>query len=88
VHRYACALNPARTGDRDPRVALSVTDPANPHRYLEVRGRVVETVEQGGGEHADRLAQRYMGVERYPYNRPGDVRVILRIRPEKVNTLG
>jgi hypothetical protein len=76
-----------RNVQSDPRVALSVTAPENPYRYLEVRGRVVETVEQGGGAHADRLAQRYMGVDRYPYNQPGDVRVILRIRPEKASTL-
>src|SRR5437867_12680701 len=27
---------------RDPRVAIALQDPANPYRYLEVRGRVVE----------------------------------------------
>lgn len=73
---------------RDPRVALSIQDPENPYRYLEIRGRVVETTEHGAAGHIDRLAQRYMGVDRYPNNRPGDVRVILRIRPERVHTMG
>lgn len=77
-----------RNVERDPRVALSIQDPENPYRYIEVRGRVVETTERGAAEHIDRLARRYMGVERYPNNQPGDVRVILRIRPERVHTMG
>jgi len=73
---------------RDPRVALSVQDPENPYRYVEVRGRVVQITEQGADEHIDRLAQRYMGVSRYPLRQPGEVRVLYRIRPERVVTLG
>jgi PPOX class probable F420-dependent enzyme len=77
-----------RNATRDPRVALSIQDPENPYRYLEVRGRVVETTEKGAAEHIDRLAQRYMGVERYPNNQAGDVRVIVKIQPEHTHTMG
>lgn len=73
---------------RDPRVALSIQDPENPYRYLEVRGRVVQITESGAEESIDRLAQRYMGVPRYPLRKPGEVRVLYRIRPEHVVTLG
>jgi PPOX class probable F420-dependent enzyme len=73
---------------RDPRVALSICDPDNPYRYLEVRGRVIETTEKGADAMIDRLAKRYMGVDKYPYSKPGDVRVILRIRPERVSSMG
>jgi len=74
--------------ERDPRVALSIQDPENPYRYLEVRGRVAEITVKGAEEHIDRLAKRYMGVDKYPLRKPGEVRVIYRILPEKVNVLG
>src|SRR5829696_225377 len=46
---------------RDPRIALSIQDPANPYRYLEVRGRVVDITEEGANHHIDRLSQKYLG---------------------------
>lgn len=73
---------------KDPRIALSISNSDNPYHYIEVRGRVVEMTEEGAGEHADRLAKKYMGLDKYPYNRPGDVRVIVRIEPQKVFGMG
>lgn len=73
---------------RDPRVALVIMDPENPYRYVEVRGRVVEITEQGADEHIDKLARKYLGVEKYPYRQPGEVRVLYKIRPERVSGLG
>ena len=70
-----------------PQVALSIQDPDNPYRYVGIRGRVVEITEQGADEHIDRLARRYLGVDRYPYRRPGEVRVIYKILPEQTNFL-
>lgn len=66
---------------RDPRVTLCIQDPDNPYRYLEIRGRVVEITERGADAHIDRLAQKYLGVERYPYRQPGEVRVLYKIEP-------
>lgn len=71
-----------------PQVALSIQDPDDPYRYLEVRGRVVEITEQGAEEHIDRLAKRYLGLDRYPYRQPGEVRVIYKIKPERTSTQG
>ena len=71
-----------------PQVALSIQDPDYPYRYLEVRGRVVEITEQGADEHIDRLAKRYLGLDRYPYRQPGEVRVIYKIKPERTSALG
>ncbi len=73
---------------REPRVALSIQDPDNPYRYLEVRGRVVSITEEGASAQIDRLAKRYMGVEKYPLARPGEVRVIYKILPEVISTMG
>lgn len=77
-----------RNMERDPRVALSIQDPDNPYRYLEVRGRVVEITLQGAEEHIDRLAKRYMGVDRYPHRASGEVRVIYKILPERCHVMG
>jgi len=69
---------------RDPRVALSVQDPQNAYRYVEIRGKVTGIRKEGAFEHIDKMAQKYMGRESYPYNKPDDKRVILTIEPERV----
>ncbi len=71
---------------RDKRVALSILDPDNPYRYMAIVGQVVEITQAGADAHIDRLAKKYLGVDKYPYHRPGEARVIYKIRPEKVST--
>lgn len=73
---------------RDPRVSLSLCDPGNPYRYLEVRGRVIEITEEGADAHIDSLAHKYLGVERYPNRTAGEVRVMYRIAPERFTHMG
>lgn len=73
---------------RDPRVSLSLCDPDNPYRYLEVRGTVVEITEKGADEHIDRLAYKYLGVDTYPHRAAEEVRVIYRIAPQRFTLMG
>jgi len=73
---------------RDPRVTLTLIDPDNPYRYLEVRGRVVEITEKGADQHINKLAKKYLGVDKYPYAQPGEVRVMYRVKPEHVHAYG
>lgn len=73
---------------RDPRVTLAISDPDNPYRYLEVRGRIAEITEEGADEHIDRMAQKYMGVEKYPMRAPDEVRVLYKVAPEKCTFMG
>ena len=73
---------------RDPRVSLSILDPDNAYRYLEIRGRVIEITEQGADEHIDKLAKKYLGVDKYPRRQPGEVRLIVKVLPERVRTMG
>ena len=73
---------------RNKRVALSIQDPDNAYRYLAVRGKVDEITEQGADAHIDSLAKKYLGKDKYPFRGPGEVRVIYKIRPEKVSTMG
>ena len=69
---------------RNPRVALSIQDPDNPYRYVQVRGRVVETTEKGADAHIDALAKKYLGQDKYPFRQPGEVRVMYKVLPERV----
>ena len=69
-------------------VALSVQDPENPYRYLAMRGEVVEIAEEGADAHIDSLAKKYLGKDKYPFRGPGEVRVIYKIRPVIVHTMG
>lgn len=69
---------------RNPDVAVSVVDSQNPWRYALVRGKVVAQVHEGADDHIDRMAQKYLGQEKYPFRRPDETRVILRIKPHHV----
>ncbi len=73
---------------RDPRVSISLQDPANPYRYLEIRGRVVEITENGADDHINKLSQKYLGKAVYPFRQPGEVRVLYKIEPQKVSSMG
>ncbi|MDE2058493.1 MAG: PPOX class F420-dependent oxidoreductase [candidate division NC10 bacterium] len=73
---------------RNPQVALEIMDPDNPYRYLALRGRVVEITKDGADAHIDLLAKKYLGQERYPYRRAGEVRVLYKIRPDYVSSMG
>jgi PPOX class probable F420-dependent enzyme len=73
---------------RDPRVTLSLQDPENPYRYIQVHGRVVEMTEEGADRHIDSLAKKYLGVDTYPYRQPGEVRVLYKIAPERTSSMG
>ncbi len=73
---------------RDARISVSVQDAQNPYTYIEIRGKVVEITPNGGDEGIDRLAKKYMGVDKYPMNKPGDVRVQIKIEPEHVTGQG
>lgn len=69
---------------RDPRVAISILSADSAYSYVEIRGKVVETTTDGAAEQLDRLCKRYTGQEKYPWHKPGDVRVVVKVLPEKV----
>jgi PPOX class probable F420-dependent enzyme len=72
---------------RDPRVAISIPDPDPPTTALIVRG-TAELSEEGAREHADKLARKYLDEDVFPYIKPGDVRLLIRIHPERVFIYG
>lgn len=67
-----------------PDVAISIVDPRNPYRYLAITGRVVSWSENGWREHMNKLAQRYMKKDTYPWFFEGEQRAIFRIEPTNV----
>jgi PPOX class probable F420-dependent enzyme len=77
-----------RNLERNPRVALAVSDPQNPYRYLGIQGRVVDMTENGADPHIDKMAKKYMGKDSYPYRKADEKRVIVKIAPEKVHVVG
>ena len=69
---------------REPRIAVSIVDPKDPYRYLEVRGKVVRIDEDPDKQFINKMAKKYLNQDVYPYNQPGDERVVIVVEPEKV----
>jgi PPOX class probable F420-dependent enzyme len=78
----------ARTLKPGAPVALSIMDPDNPYRYMQIRGKVANVTETGADGHIDALSKKYLGKDTYPFRQPGDQRVMVSITPEAVQTMG
>jgi PPOX class probable F420-dependent enzyme len=72
---------------RDPRVIVSVQDRNNPQAYavFHGKGRVTDV---GADDHIDKLAKRFLGAEKYPYRRPTEKRLIVRIEVDRISGMG
>ncbi len=70
---------------RDPRVAVAIVDRNNPYNVATIRGKVIEQTTEGADAHIDKMAKKYLGVESYPGRSPGEERIILKIKPEKIS---
>ena len=69
---------------RDPRVAISIVERNNPYNMATIRGKVIGQTNQDADEHIDKLAKKYLGVDRYPGRSPNEKRIILKVKPEKI----
>lgn len=67
---------------------FTVQNLENPYEYVTIEGRLEEATHDGADEHIDKLAKKYLGEDKYPYLGPGEQRVIIRIRPERVDGFG
>jgi len=72
----------------DPRISLSIVDPANDYRYLEVRGRVVAVEPDPEIAFINSMAKKYMGVDTYPWANPAEERIVIVIEPEHTTQMG
>ena len=71
-----------RNMERDPRVNVTLYDPADPYHYVEVRGTVSLT-EDGGPELIQELSHKYDGTS-FSEGSPDNVRVVVRVTPTRV----
>ena len=77
----------ARTMTPGAKVAVSIMDPDNAYRYVQVRGTVARATEDGAEQHIEDLSHKYLG-KPYPNRQPGERRIMIEITPEAVNTMG
>lgn len=69
----------------DPRVAITIIDPKNPYRYIQVRGKVVKITTDEARKHIDTLTKKYRGIDKYTGRSPDEIRVTYRILPEHIH---
>jgi PPOX class probable F420-dependent enzyme len=72
---------------RDPRVTVSVQDRNDPQAYMTIHGKA-SVSEAGADAHIDKLAKRFLGVDKYPFRRPGEKRLVVRIKPDRIGGYG
>ena len=78
----------ARNMSEGSKVALSIVDPDNAYRYIQIRGAVTKETTDGAVAHIDSLAKKYLGKDVYPWHNPKDERVIYEITPSAAQTMG
>jgi PPOX class probable F420-dependent enzyme len=74
----------ARNLERNPKVAICVVDPDDPFNVVAVHGTVTEVTSEGADAHIDALAKKYMGLDSYPMRQEGEVRLKVRVHPDKI----
>ena len=70
---------------KDPRVALSIYDNENPYHMIAIRGKVTDLTTNGAEDHIDKLAKRYLGMDKYPRRTPDEKRILIKIKAEKIH---
>jgi PPOX class probable F420-dependent enzyme len=73
--------------EKDPRLALIVTDPQDPYKWVSITGRA-ELTEQGADQQIDKLAKKYLGQDEYPWRKPEETRLKVLIEPQTVESQG
>jgi PPOX class probable F420-dependent enzyme len=71
----------------DPRVTLTVLDPADAYRWVSITGRA-DVTEEGADDEIDRLSKKYLGKDEYPWRDPAQQRLRVKITPEKIEGHG
>ena len=72
---------------RDPRVIISVQDRSDQQSYLVFHGKATVS-EAGADAHIDKLAKRFLGADTYPFRRPGEKRVVVRVKVDRIGGYG
>lgn len=73
---------------KDPRIALSIVDPHNPYRYLEIRGVVARVDEDPNLDFINSMSKKYLGQDKYAGQQPGEERVVVVVEPQHTTKMG
>ena len=71
----------------DPRVIVSVQSRTDPQAYAVFHGKA-QITETGADANIDKLAKRFMGVDKYPYRQPGEKRLLVKIGVDRIGGMG
>jgi PPOX class probable F420-dependent enzyme len=94
VHGDVVQVNSAAGRDwpanlrRDPRLAITVVNQENPYEYVTIKGEAIEITPEGADEHIDSLAKKYLDKDEYPFRLEDEVRLKIRIRPDRIRRWG
>jgi len=72
---------------KDPRAGILVVDPSDPYKWVAVDGPA-ELTTDGADAQIDKLAKKYIGKDEYPWRKPEEQRVTVRITPEHITASG
>lgn len=71
----------------DPRIIISVQDRNDPQAYMAFHG-TASISEAGADAHIDKLAKRFLGADKYPFRQPGEKRVMVRVKVDRIGGYG
>jgi PPOX class probable F420-dependent enzyme len=71
----------------NPSIIVTVQSRDNPQAYAAIYGKATVTTE-GADAQVDKLANRFLDEDKYPFRQPGEVRVIVKIDVEKIRGVG
>lgn len=77
-----------RNLQREPRIAVSVHDPDQPYRYVEVRGKVARIEDDPDKTFINKMAKKYINEDVYPWSQPGEQRLVVYVQPEHTTKMG
>jgi hypothetical protein len=72
---------------RDPRIARSIVDPANPYRFIEVRGNVLRIDEDPDYRFLNSMTKKYTNQDVYSHLQPGEERVVIIVEPKHITLM-
>lgn len=74
--------------ERDPRVSISLIDPDDPYRYIEIRGIAEKIEDDEGNAFINEMAKKYIDRDIYPWHKEGDERVVIFVKPLANSSMG
>lgn len=52
---------------------------------VAIRGKVIDLTKNEAEDHIDKLAKRYLGMDKYPRHSSDEKRILIKIKAEKIH---